>query len=83
VGVSRFEMNKICLSEFNNNEFELNRLFKCSNTSLIFVWKSIGLKSVIITLISSVKRTGREILLKILGELFTYIKKSKSPRIDP
>jgi len=42
------------LSEFYNNKFKLNHLFKCSNTSLIFVWKSIGLEMVI-TLLSSVK----------------------------
>jgi len=32
---------------------------------------------------SSVKRTGMEILLKILGKSLIYIKKSKGPRIYP
>jgi hypothetical protein len=34
-------------------------------------------------LISSVKRTGMEILLKLLGKSLIYIKKSKDPRIYP
>jgi hypothetical protein len=34
-------------------------------------------------LLSSAKRTGMEILLKILGKLLIYIKKNKGPRIDP
>jgi hypothetical protein len=32
---------------------------------------------------SSVKRTGMEMLLKILGKLLIYIKKNKGPRMDP
>jgi hypothetical protein len=49
------------------------------DTSLIFVWKLIGSEFVI----SSGKRTGMEILSKILGKSLIYIKNSKSPRIDP
>jgi len=45
VGIPHFEMNKIVLSNFNENKFKMSLLFKCSNTSLTFVWKSIGFKS--------------------------------------
>jgi len=37
----------------------------------------------VIMLLSSVKITGMEILLRILSNLLIYIKKNKGPRIDP
>jgi len=55
VSIPHFEMNKIVLSYFNDNKFKLNHLFKCSNTSLVFFWKSIGLEPVKITLVPSAK----------------------------
>jgi hypothetical protein len=45
VGIPHFEMNKIVLSNFNDNKFKMSHLFKCLNTSLIFVLKSIGFES--------------------------------------
>jgi hypothetical protein len=33
--------------------------------------------------LSSAKRTGMEILPKILGKLLIYMKKNKGPRVDP
>lgn len=44
----------------------------------MFVCKLIGLELVT----SSAKRTGMEILPKILGKSLIYIKNSKGPRID-
>ena len=37
----------------------------------------------VVMLLSSAKRTGMEILLKIVSKLLMYIKKNKGPRIDP
>ena len=47
----------------------------------MFVLNSIGLEMVIMLL--SVKKTGMEILLKILDKLLIYIKRNKGPRINP
>jgi hypothetical protein len=83
VGVSRFEI-KFVLSEFNDNKFKLNNLFKCSIFSLIFVWKSTELESDIIMLISSVKIAGMEKLLKILAKSLMYIsKRAKVQKLIP
>jgi hypothetical protein len=56
-------------------KFKLNHLHKLSNTSLIYVWKLFGLELGV--LVTSAKRTCREILLNIFGKSLTYIKKEQ------
>jgi hypothetical protein len=52
--------------------FETNHLIKYSNTVSILPWKSVIFVILIITLVSSAERIGREMLFKIVSKSFIY-----------
>ena len=61
---------KHVLSKFYNNKLTLHYSLTCSNTVKISVFKSVALEFVIITLLSSAKRTVLDLLLIMFGKSF-------------